>query len=738
MSQNNLTQAQPLRPLNQIIELRQQGNNTLQYIDEKTQTIRNGDFKTRLKQPLFLNPNDTLRLNQVFLQTSELEQDVIEFTETTQLRIDFIRYLKDVESVNKPTRNRIVADLYPGPHPIDNKGTGSIALADTPSYLVNQNCLNEYGGSVFSGNLNAQGIRPRKGEILAEARNLTDNAIQAQEGNPADPNTRIFKTLQFVKINSALPSPKFNVVVQYKDLLGQFPMITLTIPAMNTNTDRINVNVKVFCVRDVPTFSDENFYKIVNQNELTNANLRVDTTDSDLHTQIPNYPTAFPVYDHKILNITAGKYHADELAKIITDGFTYSGLTSSKVIDDEKNLLVEPCFMGSAEQDVSLATDTNNDPFTNSFNTTDRLKFFVSTDGLRFNLYGCIGPTINEPAHNGPPSHTPQPFVINDPPIYCGSDSFGFEYDSAQSKFKISKIHTSIRDSTAPNAVSNQVLDNPTIAAAQPNGPFPPNFYPSSASAYTINPHSYMATSYGGIVITAMTAFQNNSVDYFDFWEDIAGFDTGLITQYPKQDDTVQFTKLGNNFSPIDAADSNTNGTNYISETITSFQFGGLNPTDTITDDTSTIDGLHNITKVDGTATSRGHRYYNLIDTTNFDTSKTRLEQFINTTTTSEIFASSQLQLDNIDFAYYLIDISCKVENEYVSDNDVKKNIFSAINRYYVSGGYLSGTNSGIEYIHSGEPIIISEFDIRILNPDGEIANNLDKDNTIFLEVIRS
>ena len=735
---NNLTQAQPLRQLNQIIELRQQGSNTLEYLDEKTQTIRNGDFKTRLKQPLFLNPNDTLRLNQVFLQTTELEQDVIELKETTQLRIDFIRYLKDVESVNKPTREKIVADLYPGPNPSDNIGTGSIALADTPSYLVNQNSLNEYGGSVEAGNLNAQGIRPRKGEILAEARNLTDNAIQAQEGNPADPNTRIFKTLEFTKIDASLPSPRFHVVIQYKDLLGQFPMITLTIPALTTNTDRISVDVKVFCVRDNPTFGDENFYKVVNINELTNANLRVNTLQSDINTQIPNFPTAFPVYDHKVLAIRAGKYHADELAKIITDGFTSSGLTSSKVVDDEENLLVAPCFMGSAEQDVSLKSDSTNQPFTNSFNTTDRLKFFVSTDGLRFNLYGAIGPYINEPTQSGPPANTPQPFVINDPPIFCGSDSFGFEYDAAQSKFKISKIHTSIRDSTAPNAVSNQVLDNPTIAGGQPNGPFPPNFYPNSASKYTVTPHSYMATSYGGIVITALTAFQNNSADYFDFWEGICGFDTGVITQYPKQDNTIQFTKLGNNFQPVDAADSNTLGVQFITETVTSFQFGGLNTTDNITDDTSTIDGLHNITKVDGTATSRGHRYYNLIDTTNFDTSKTRLEQFINTTTTSEIFAASQLQLDNIDFAYYLIDISCKVENEYVSDNDVKKNIFSAINRYYVSGGYLSGTNSGIEYIHSGEPIIISEFDVRILNPDGEIADNLEKDNTVFLEVIRS
>jgi hypothetical protein len=96
------------------------------------------------------------------------------------------------------------------------------------------------------------------------------------------------------------------------------------------------------------------------------------------------------------------------------------------------------------------------------------------------------------------------------------------------------------------------------------------------------------------------------------------------------------------------------------------------------------------------------------------------------------------LKQDNINFAYYLIDISAKMDNEYVTDDDVKRNIFSAINRYYISGGYLSGTNSGIEYVHEGESIIISDFDVRILKPDGSLAENLKSDNTVFLEVIRS
>ena len=55
-----------------------------------------------------------------------------------------------------------------------------------------------------------------------------------------------------------------------------------------------------------------------------------------------------------------------------------------------------------------------------------------------------------------------------------------------------------------------------------------------------------------------------------------------------------------------------------------------------------------------------------------------------------------------------------------------------------MQGGYLSGTNSGVEYVHEGEPMLISDFDIRILKPTGEVADNLKSDNTIFLEIIRA
>ena len=73
---------------NQVIELRQLGTDTIQYTNSQG-VVRNGDFKTRLKKPITLNQGDTLRLNQIFLQTEELSDDQIKLDNPLQLKIHF-------------------------------------------------------------------------------------------------------------------------------------------------------------------------------------------------------------------------------------------------------------------------------------------------------------------------------------------------------------------------------------------------------------------------------------------------------------------------------------------------------------------------------------------------------------------------------------------------------------------------------------------------------------------------
>jgi hypothetical protein len=88
---------------------------------------------------------------------------------------------------------------------------------------------------------------------------------------------------------------------------------------------------------------------------------------------------------------------------------------------------------------------------------------------------------------------------------------------------------------------------------------------------------------------------------------------------------------------------------------------------------------------------------------------------------------------------YYQIEINSEFSNEFVSDNYTKKNISAIVNKYYTNQNYTSaGNESSIPYIHSGNPLTLKAFQIRILDANGQIADDLGDDSTILLRVIKS
>lgn len=722
---------------NQIIELRQKGQNTLQYIDDQTGNVRNGDFKVRLRQPVILNQGDTLRLNQVFLETEEVDTDIIVIPETLTLRLDYIRYLKDIDNIQTPQRDKYT--ITGTGATINDIAVASVPLDKTPSFLCSQNSLNGYGMTTKNGGANFA-VFQRKGEIYTEAINIKESEVSG-----ITDQKKIFKSITFSKINPSIPTERFSAIFQLKSLRGEFYQIVVNVPPMNNNLARVAVNIDLITRSDASFGEFDTPFKFINAELARSKNIGILAGSAILENL--SFGAVSGVLVPEIIQKTAelkeGKYHADELGEIITNLFTDSNLTNAQPITDSSNLLRQPSLMVNVDQTITtqLNTDNSNIPFTNTFGTHSGLRVFVNPSGTRFNLYGAVGAKqVGSGGAGG--QNIPIPFVKNNPPIFAGSDSFACEYDNELNKFKFSRIHTSIRDKDAGNNPSIQLLDNPTITTGS-QAPFPPNLFdttptPNNNSVSYVNApqNTFICNSYGGIIMTSLSATIKSTTTFFDFWEDKLGFDLSVITAKPVQNGSVIAVKNGNTDSP--AVGNFVPQFASIAENLVSYTYGGVNPSDNITEDISSIDGLHNVSTTTGTATTRGHKYYNLIDVVNFDTAnKQRLEAFINTTLTSQIFASSQLQTDNIDFAYYLIDINASIQNNYLTEREVKKNIFSAINRYYIQGGYLSGTNSGIEYTHVGDPMLISDFDIRILKPDGTIADNLKQDNTIFLEVIR-
>ena len=42
--------------------------------------------------------------------------------------------------------------------------------------------------------------------------------------------------------------------------------------------------------------------------------------------------------------------------------------------------------------------------------------------------------------------------------------------------------------------------------------------------------------------------------------------------------------------------------------------------------------------------------------------------------------------------------------------------------------------SGGIPYIHKGQPLILDSFKVRILDPNGELTDNIQDSNVVFLQ----
>jgi hypothetical protein len=701
---------------NQVIELRQLGTDTIQYTDSLGK-IKNGDFKTRLKKPITLNQGDTLRLNQIFLQTEELEDDQIKLTDDLTLQVDFHRYIRDVINQVQPRYDQLT----------NLTGAGeAIDISHRPSTIVQQNNFSVFaGGAVPEGVANAGDFCSfiRTGEVMVECLTKNSDGVNAS-------NLKQIKTITFRKIDPTINTLPQNVLIQYKNALDQTTIITDLIPALvdqNSSTIVLDLVGK--------DLGGGNFVNIINSSILTQNNLVFDSVDVGF--TLSNVPCLVtPSSQSRTITIPSGIYHATELATVITDQFNDTELENRLFINTEE--MLANTFLGIADNTAGIGKDASNKPNENPFGTSNGLRIFVNQTGENFNMYG----TCKKEAFGGASTVEAIP---NNPNILCGTDSFSLEYDDSLSKYKITKIHYSINDLNGQT--SNQILDNPE----------PQKIYDSGGSSFTgtmlnragqASNQSALGVAFGGIVITGLSAYDVNG-NFVNFWEETLGFDTFQISSHIRQTMTAVNTGSTNAIKhELTQASSTDLGGTYktVKETLTTFTFqvqDGVN----ITTDQATISGIHyaDCFKED-TSTGRilsdgnhqGHQYFNIINPFNDGSTTIVYNQFINTNLTKQIFARDIFQSKNLNFAYYLVEINALVNNDFISSKEIKNKIFSVINRYYQLGGYLSGTNSGIQYTHEGESIMISDIQVRILQADGSIADNLKNDNTVFLELLRA
>ena len=77
-------------------------------------------------------------------------------------------------------------------------------------------------------------------------------------------------------------------------------------------------------------------------------------------------------------------------------------------------------------------------------------------------------------------------------------------------------------------------------------------------------------------------------------------------------------------------------------------------------------------------------------------------------------------------------------KSNLVSTEITSRAIHGIIDRYYSKGSYTTGTDNSLIYTHRGQPLVLSKFYTRILQPNRTVPEELGNDNTIFIEIIRN
>ena len=94
---------------------------------------------------------------------------------------------------------------------------------------------------------------------------------------------------------------------------------------------------------------------------------------------------------------------------------------------------------------------------------------------------------------------------------------------------------------------------------------------------------------------------------------------------------------------------------------------------------------------------------------------------------------------DLMTYGYYLIEVQANFQNNFITTDENRRNVMGIVSRYYVNDSYTSASeDASLIYTHQGEPMILSSFNIRILDSEKVLATNIGRDNTVFLNIIKA
>ena len=225
---------------------------------------------------------------------------------------------------------------------------------------------------------------------------------------------------------------------------------------------------------------------------------------------------------------------------------------------------------------------------------------------------------------------------------------------------------------------------------------------------------------YGGVLFTNLTATDKKTNLPSNLWTDILGFQLDrtksdcILVSYSSELNATEATLATQVFKPVFNPKPKL----------------GINFTAGFTGLDSAV-GKGDLTKVNA---------FPFIPVLGNDTNETGY--FLSAVNkTSDIEAGDNVLSSQQDggFGYYLIEVSSNFQTNFINQNQTKKNVMGIVSKYYVKDSYTSaGEEASLIYQHQGEPMLLSSFDIRILDSDRNLATNIGSDNTIILQIVKA
>jgi hypothetical protein len=213
----------------------------------------------------------------------------------------------------------------------------------------------------------------------------------------------------------------------------------------------------------------------------------------------------------------------------------------------------------------------------------------------------------------------------------------------------------------------------------------------------------FIASANGGIFFNSLTAKQNG--EEFDFWHGILGFNMDdLILDYKSEE-----------YNTIPGFSNNNVKTNIC----TNLAFGK-----NLTKGDTSIDIA--INKNDA-----ANPFYKVLTSSALPPITISLSNGINAETPFD-------ENTSVNYGYFMIELLTNYDTQLISSNNNTSLIKGIVSRYYSANSYTSGaSDSSLTYIHKGAPVMLSNVGIRIKDSNGNVANDIGEDNSIFLQVFK-